>query len=156
MENIIKINLIILFIFLAGCSHTEIGVMKFPEGQVQHAVYHRNIKWMPCPPHLPTGCEINILEGSPKQADLFTVRFKVNETFFMPPHTHPKDERVTIIEGNVSVAFGIGAKHEDATHFKAGDYYVNARDTIHTVWIDSPSIIQITGIGPWEANFVNE
>ena len=42
---------------------------------------------------------------------------------------------------------------EDATEFGPGDYYVNARNEIHTVWADSSTIIQITGIGPWEANF---
>ena len=156
MKTTNKINLLILFVFLTACTHTVTGDMKFPEGQEQHAVYHDNIKWKPCPPHLPAGCEISILEGNPRQADLFTVRIKLSETFVMPPHTHPKDERVTILEGSVSVAFGMEAKYEDATHFKAGDYYVNARDSIHTVWADSPSIIQITGIGPWGVNFIHE
>ncbi|KAF3981061.1 MAG: hypothetical protein HFP81_08255 [Methylococcales symbiont of Hymedesmia sp. n. MRB-2018] len=155
MVKLNRITFLILCASLVSCTDNEIGVMKFPDGQVQHIVRHGEVKWLPCPPHLPAGCEISILEGHPKKADLFTVRFKVDDTFFMRSHTHPKDERVTIIAGNVSVAFGRNAKHEDAKHFKAGDYYINARNSIHTVWIDSPSIIQITGIGPWEANFVN-
>ena len=40
--------------------------------------------------------------------------------------------------------------------FGPGDYYVNARNAIHTVWADSSTIIQLTGIGPWEANFIEE
>lgn len=129
--------------------------MNFPDGKHQHIVRSDKIKWQKCPPSLPQGCELSILEGNPKKAELFTVRFKLDDTFFMPPHTHPKDERVTILEGNVSIAFGINAKHEDAVNFGPGDYYVNARNSIHTVWIDSPSVIQITGVGPWEVNFVN-
>ena len=152
----VPFKIIIVGVILSGCAHNEIGVMKFPEGKVQHVVRVDNTNWNKCPPHLPKGCELSILEGHPKKPDLFTVRFKVNDNFVMRPHTHPKDERVTIISGNVSVAFGLNAKHEDAIHFGPGDYYVNARGAIHSVWVDNPAIIQITGIGPWEANFVNE
>ena len=143
-------------VIFAGCATPEIGVMKFPQGEVQHAVLAKDIKWNPCPPGLPKECELMILEGHPKKADLFTVRFRLGTAFFMPSHTHPRDERVTILSGNVSVAFGEGAVHADATHFGPGDYYVNKRDTVHTVWIDSPAVIQITGIGPWEVHFTGK
>lgn len=134
----------------------QIGVMQFPEGEVQHVVHANEIQWKPCPPNLPDGCEIAVLEGNPKGEDMFTVRFRINGEFIMPPHTHPKDERVTVLEGKAYVAFGNGAKKEDATEFMPGDYYVNARNAIHTVWADPSTIIQITGIGPWEANFIEQ
>ncbi|MCL4709428.1 hypothetical protein KJ068_30130 [bacterium] len=72
----------------------------------------------------------------------------------MPPHSHPKDERVTLLSGKVAVAFGAEATRENAKEFGPGDYYVNARGAIHSVWADTLSVIQITGIGPWEAKFV--
>ena len=143
-----------------GCQHErtrgfkEIGVMNFPEGEIQHVVHANEIKWGPCPPGLPEGCSICVLEGSPKSADLFSVRFKFSGDFYMPAHTHPKDERVTILEGRAYVAFGKEASKENATVFNLGDYYVNARNEIHTVWADSGAVLQITGIGPWEVDFV--
>lgn len=150
--------LVLLFaLALAGCSTAPapIGEMQFPEGEVQHAVLAENIEWTPCPAHLPPGCELTVLEGSPKIADLFTVRFQLDAGFYMPPHTHPKDERVTIISGQVAVAFGADATREDAKTFGPGDYYVNKREEIHIVWADSTSILQITGIGPWKADFID-
>ncbi|MFQ5631878.1 MAG: hypothetical protein ACE5I1_24160 [bacterium] len=33
-------------------------------------------------------------------------------------------------------------------------HVVHAEEAIHTVWADTLSIIQITGIGPWEAKFL--
>jgi quercetin dioxygenase-like cupin family protein len=134
----------------------QIGVMKFPEGIVQHVVHAKDIEWKPCPPNLPGGCEMAVLEGNPKSNDLFTVRFKLSGKFIMPAHTHPKDERVTILQGKAYVAFGKGATKKEAKEFGPGDYYVNARNAIHTVWADSSTILQITGIGPWEANFIEE
>ena len=142
-------------LMLGACAPHQIGVMDFPQGEVQHVVRAEAIAWQPCPPGLPEGCEIAILEGHPKQADLFTVRFRLSEKFEMRPHTHPKDERVTILDGQVRVAFGEDARRQDAALFNAGDYYVNSRDAVHSVWIDKPAIIQITGIGPWQANFVS-
>lgn len=143
-------------LLVAGCTDAPIGEMKFPEGTVQHVVHADDIKWNPCPPHLPSGCEIVVLEGDPKGNDLFSVRFRIREGFVMPPHTHPKDERVTVIDGKVSVAFGPDGSRESAKQFGPGDYYINAREAVHTVWAETTSIIQITGIGPWEADFINK
>ena len=130
--------------------------MKFPEGKVQHVVRWENTPWKPCPPTLPSGCEMVVLEGDPKGADLFTVRFRISGKFMMPPHWHPKDERVTVLSGTAAVAFGANAERQDAKEFGAGDYYVNARNTVHTVWVEGPTILQITGIGPWKAVPVKE
>lgn len=125
--------------------------MDFPDGEVQLVVRADSTPWQPCPPTLPPGCEMAVLEGDPSSADLFTTRFRVSDTFVMPPHWHPKDERVTVLSGTVAVAFGADAERADATEFGPGDYYVNARNAVHQVWIEGPSVIQITGIGPWKA-----
>jgi len=125
--------------------------MAFPEGQVQHVVRADDTAWRPCPPTLPDGCEIAVLDGNPRAEDLFTMRFRVAETLVMPPHYHLKDERVTIISGTAAVAFGGDSERDDATEFGTGDYYVNARNAVHTVWIEGPTVLQITGIGPWDA-----
>jgi hypothetical protein len=55
----------------------------------------------------------------------------------------------------MAVGFGVEATRADAREFGLGDYYVNARGAVHTVWADKSSEIQITGIGPWEVNFVD-
>lgn len=140
------------FVLLVGTGLAEeIGVMQFPEGEVQHVVRAGSTAWQPCPPTLPSGCEIAVLDGDPRSPDLFTVRFRVDDNFVMPPHWHPKDERVTVISGKAGVAFGAESTHEDATWFGPGDYYVNARHAVHSVWIEGPTVLQITGIGPWKA-----
>lgn len=139
---------------MIACQQSPVGEMKFPEGSVQHAVHEADIQWKPCPPNLPSDCEMAVLEGNPQSADLFTVRFRVGGAFVMPRHSHPKDERVTVLQGRMAVAFGMDGTRENAKEFGPGDYYVNAREAIHTVWADTLSIIQITGIGPWEAKFV--
>ena len=147
---------LMLFLLASASAGQEIGVMQFPEGEVQHVVRADSTPWKPCPPTLPSGCEMAVLEGDPQGADLFTMRFRASGTFVMPPHWHPKDERVTIISGIAAVAFGVDSKREAATEFGPGDYYVNARNAVHSVWIEGPTVLQITGIGPWKAVPITE
>ena len=156
MTRTVAVTLSLLALAATGCAQKEIGEASFPPGQVQIAFAAEEIRWTPCPPGLPSGCEMAVLEGSPREPDLFTVRFRVEDSFVMPAHTHPKDERVTVLSGTMAVAFGRDARREQATRFGPGDYYVNARDAVHVVWVDEPALIQITGIGPWEAHFVED
>jgi hypothetical protein len=86
---------------------------------------------------------------------LFTVRFRTGAEFEMKPHWHPRNERVTIVEGKIGVGFGDAIDREDVTWFGPGDYYVNAKEAHHYVLGDGPAVLQITGIGPWKANFLD-
>ncbi|MFD1314896.1 cupin domain-containing protein [Namhaeicola litoreus] len=158
MKQKLKLPGFILSLVFLGCTQltAQVGEMIFPEGKVQHVVLAKEMQWKPCPPNLPKGCEMAVLEGNPKGNDFFTVRFKIIGEFIMPPHTHPKDERVTILQGKAYVAFGEDATQKEAKEFGPGDYYVNARNAIHTVWADPSTIIQITGIGPWEVDFIEK
>lgn len=149
--------LVMAFVCLATASTgEEIGVMQFAEGVVQHVVRGDDTPFQPCPPTLPPGCEMAVLDGNPQAPDMFTVRFRASDEFVMPPHWHPKDERVTIISGKAGVAFGAESTRDDATWFGPGDYYVNARHAVHQVWVEGTTVLQITGIGPWKAIPISE
>lgn len=93
-----------------------------------------------------------VLEGNPRASGLFTLRIRTSEPFVMPPHTHPRAERVTVLAGEIHVGFGRSVNKVLSTGFFAGDYYVNAPDAVHFVWSDKPTTVQITGMGPWEVH----
>src|SRR5262245_22699989 len=57
------------------------------------------IKWTDGPPSLPKGAKIAVLEGDPGKEGPFVFRVKVPDGYRVPPHTHPKVERITVIEG---------------------------------------------------------
>ena len=156
MKRLTGMIMIGLSVSITACQQREIGVEAFAEGQVQKVTRANDIKWRPCPPTLPKNCEIAILAGHPKKPDMFTVRFHSPGDFFMPAHTHPKDERVTILKGKVAVAFGKDATRADAMEFGPGDYYINKRGEVHKVWLEKGMVLQITGIGPWKAHFVDK
>jgi hypothetical protein len=137
-----------------SCPETGPTEAGFPAGETQVASRADEIAWVVCPPTLPAGCEMAVLEGDPKQEMLFTVRFRTGSEFEMKPHWHPRNERVTVLKGKVGVGFGDEIDRESVTWFGPGDYYVNAKDAHHFVLADGPAVLQITGIGPWKANFL--
>jgi hypothetical protein len=135
----------------AAISDAQTLEAALPDGVDQ--VVHRpgEIEWGPCPPGplAGEGCQMAVLEGNPKDEQLFTFRVRTTKPFVLPLHTHPRNERVTVLEGALYVGFGNAVDKAASTRFEVGDYYVNRAGARHFVWSDEPMTIQLTGIGPW-------
>src|SRR5262245_60019369 len=58
-----------------------------------------SLKWADAPPVLPGGAKVAVLEGDPAKEGPFVMRVKLPDGYRIPPHTHPKQERVTVISG---------------------------------------------------------
>ena len=106
--------------------------------------------WADAPATMPKGTKMAVLEGDPKKEGIFTIRLKAPKGFLLAPHTHPVDERVTVIEGTIAVGFGVAVDKTKGRSFSAGSFYVNPPGRPHFVWSDQGCVVQITGIGPWK------
>ena len=111
--------------------------------------------WKEGPASLPKGAKIAILEGDPSQEGPFVFRIKAPDGYRIPPHTHPKTERVTVISGTFNI--GMGKKFDQAATkaMPAGTYGYWERDMEHFVWIKGETVAQFHGIGPWVIQYVN-
>jgi quercetin dioxygenase-like cupin family protein len=134
----------------AYCEAQELEAA-LPDGVDQVVQRSEGLQWGPCPPGplAGEGCQMAVLEGNPKAEQLFTIRVRTTEPFVLPPHTHPGNERVTVLEGALNVGFGDVVDKAASTRFEVGDYYVNRAGAHHFVWSDDSMTIQLTGIGPW-------
>ena len=76
-----------------------------------------DLRWGPCPPGMPEGCEIAVLHGDPAKpnADVF---LKVPAKYVIPPHWHTSAERMVLVAGELEIEY---AGHP-ATTLKAGTY----------------------------------
>src|SRR3990170_837744 len=79
-----------------------------------------DIQWKDGPPSLPPGAKIAVLEGDPAKEGMFVMRVRVPDGFHIPAHTHPKPERVTVIQGTFKLAMGDNPKLSDARILPAG------------------------------------
>ena len=125
-----------------------------PPGTIQqHAT---DLTWAPASPAMPAGTQIALLEGDPRQKRWFTIRLKVPAGSVIRPHWHPRDERVTVISGRVAVGFGDAVDEAAVATFGPGSFYVNPAHSRHYVRFPEESVVQITGVGPWEVQFVDK
>jgi quercetin dioxygenase-like cupin family protein len=113
------------------------------------------LKWQDGPPSLPKRAQIAVLEGDPSKEGPFVFRVKVPDGYRIPPHTHPKMERVTVISGQFNIGMG---KEFDAKALKAmpaGTYGYWEPNMAHFVQIKGETVAQFHGMGPWTINYVN-
>jgi len=104
---------------------------------------------------LPPGAKIAILEGDPSKDGLFVMRILLPDGFHIPPHTHPKTERVTVLSGTFHIAMGETLERSAARALPAGSYGFWPAGMKHTAWAEGETIVQLHGIGPWAIIYVN-
>ena len=123
-----------------------------PKGAIQ--IRADDIVWTDAPPSLPPGAKISVLEGNPMLEGIFTMRVKFPPYYRLETHTHPKDERVTVLEGAVYVGFGSALDTANAQKFTEGSYYLNPMNEAHYVFTGEEGVVfQVTGLGPWGLNY---
>jgi quercetin dioxygenase-like cupin family protein len=113
------------------------------------------IQWKEGPAALPPGAKVAVLEGDPTKEGPFVVRFQFPDGYHVPPHTHPKTERVTVISGALYLATGEALDRNSAKKLPAGSFGYWPAGIKHTAWSEGETIIQLHGIGPWQINYVN-
>jgi mannose-6-phosphate isomerase-like protein (cupin superfamily) len=123
-----------------------------------------DVAWKPGPPSLPAGTQAAVLEGDPTKPGIVTMRLKIAKGFRLAMHTHPADERVTVLSGTMRVTYvdtqggtqgGTAAGQTNTRIFPAGSFYVTPKGAPHAIAVDEDTIIQITVQGPWSVSYLN-
>ena len=113
------------------------------------------IEWKAGPPSLPAGAKMAVLEGDPTKDGPFVMRLQFPDGYHIPPHTHPKTERVTVILGAIYLATGEALDRNSAKKLPAGSFGFWPAGMKHAAWAEEETVIQLHGIGPWQINYLN-
>src|SRR3989442_2243833 len=113
------------------------------------------IKWQDGPPSIPAGAKMALLDGNPAKDGPFVMRLKLPDGYRIPPHTHPKAERLTVISGTFHIGEGDKFDAAHGTAMPAGSYGTWAPGMKHYVWAKGETIVQLHGVGPWVIEYVN-
>ena len=110
-----------------------------------------------CPtPALPPGAKVAVLSGNPtKPGELYALRLQLPDGYKIPPHWHPSDENVTVLQG--AMLFGTGERF-DASALKeapSGSFTRMPKEMRHFAVARGRTVIQLHGIGPFDLNYVN-
>jgi quercetin dioxygenase-like cupin family protein len=106
-------------------------------------------------PALPSGVKVSILYGDIKKAEPIGFRVKLPAGGMIAPHTHPVDERVTVISG--AFAMGEGEKFDKAAlkAMPVGSVAIFPRGCVMFGFAREDTIIQVNAEGPWTINYIN-
>jgi quercetin dioxygenase-like cupin family protein len=113
------------------------------------------VKWVPAPASIPPGAQIAVLYGDPSKEGLFAMRLKLPKGYAIAPHTHPKEEIVTIISGTFKLGMGETADASKATPLPAGSFFAFPPGMAHFASTDEETVVQINTTGPWGLTYVN-
>lgn len=127
------------------------------EGPERHLTYTpEDINWQAGPGSFEEGAQFAVLEGDPSEAGVFTMQIKVPDGFVIRPHWHPNVERVTVLQGTFHLGSGEEVNEEAAEALPAGTYTSMPPEMSHYAIAEGETIIQLTTVGPWVINYVNE
>jgi quercetin dioxygenase-like cupin family protein len=114
-----------------------------------------DVKWQDGPASLPKGAQMAVLEGDPAKDGPFVLRVKLPDGFRIAPHTHPKDERVTVLSGTLYLGTGEKFDEKRAVAMPAGSYGRTGAGMKHFGWVKGETVLQLHGTGPWSIQYVN-
>jgi quercetin dioxygenase-like cupin family protein len=112
-------------------------------------------KWGPAPPLLPPGAQIAVLAGDPSKAAPYTVRLKFPANYDIPAHSHPTDENVLVVSGELFAGMGAKLDRKAGLRLGAGGFLLAPAHATHFAYTKGETIILLYGQGPVEFKYVN-
>lgn len=119
------------------------------------SIKQSKLKWQDAPSIGP-GAKIAILEGDPKGSGPFTMRIKAPANTKIGVHTHPTDERVTVLDGTLYFATGNKFDRRKAEAYNRGDGFVVPQGVpMYAYTGGKPATVQLNGLGPWGISYMD-
>jgi quercetin dioxygenase-like cupin family protein len=112
-------------------------------------------KFGPAPDILPAGATLAVLEGDPTKAGTYTMRLSMPDGYTIPPHVHPSDEHVTVVQGTFLVGMGGTLDASKFTPLPVGSFGMLPPGMQHYARAKGRTVIQLHGAGPWSLTYVN-
>ena len=116
------------------------------------------VRWVDGPPSLPKGAKMAVLEGVPpfSTEKTFTLLAKLPKNYTIEPHTHLVTERVTVLDGVLSIGHGDKVERSEATAVSRGGLILIPADHVHYAFTgNQEAVIALTGVGPWDIVYVD-
>lgn len=105
-------------------------------------------------PLAPLAKDFEVIYGDPEAVGQpFVMRIRELPGTIIPPHRHPVDEHITVVQG--TIYFGTGDKFDRsaATEIKAGGYAFIPKGTTMFGFIPDGAIVQVHGVGPFHIHW---
>jgi quercetin dioxygenase-like cupin family protein len=112
-------------------------------------------KWGPAPPMLPPGALIAVLAGDPSKPAPYSVRLKFPANYDIPAHSHPTDENVAVVSGELYMGMGTKLDRNAGSGLGVGGFGLVPAGSNHFAYTKAETTIVLYGMGPVEFKYVN-
>jgi ChrR-like protein with cupin domain len=115
-----------------------------------------NVTWGPAPPKLPAGAQFARISGDASMpGEPYVFRARLPDGYRVPPHWHPMDEHVTVIQGVFKFGFGSTFDGAAIRELPAGSYVMLPKNAPHYNVMKGETVLQFHGVGPYDLTYVN-
>ena len=122
----------------------------------EHRIFLQGeIKYVDAPPGLPKGAKVAVLQGDPAAPGVFTMRVMLPAGYRVPPHFHPADENVTVLQGELYMGVGEAFDESKSHSLGAGAFGTMPAGMRHYAFTKAETVFQVHGMGPWGITYVN-
>jgi quercetin dioxygenase-like cupin family protein len=143
-----------LRVMMLGTAATVFGVVA--TAQTPHVMATLNeTNWGPAPAALPPGAQLAVLSGDPTKAAPYAVRLKFPANYAIPAHSHPANENVVVISGELFMGMGTKLDKDSATGLGPGSYALMPAGMNHYAFTKTETTIALFGMGPVGFTYVN-
>ena len=105
-------------------------------------------------PFMPLNEDAVVIHGDvEKVGQEFVMRIRELRGSFIPPHTHPVDEHITVLAGNVCMGTGPEFDRTKLQCLGPGGYAFFAKGTTIFGEAAEPATVQVHGIGPFHLHW---
>jgi quercetin dioxygenase-like cupin family protein len=100
--------------------------------------------------------DVEILYGDPeKPGEPFVMRIRELPGGIIPPHKHPVDENITVLQGTLYFAVGEKFDRGAMRELKTGSYAFIPKGSTMFGWTPEAAIVQVHGVGPFHIHWRN-
>ena len=98
--------------------------------------------------------DVDVLFGDPEKAgEPFVMRIRELPGGVIPPHRHPVDEHITVVQGTLYFAIGDTFDRASLTELKTGSYAFIPKGTTMFGYTPEAAIVQVHGVGPFHIHW---
>jgi quercetin dioxygenase-like cupin family protein len=126
-----------------------------PDPAVMSLKREADIQWIENP--AAPGLKIALLYGNPPNPGPYVIRARFAPGTFSPPHFHPEERQIVVLEGTWWVGSGPKWDRDATTPLPAGSFVVHHPNQIHYDGAkDEEVVVQISGVGTNGITLVDE
>jgi len=120
-------------------------------GALGQSVDNPEARMMPIHPMVE---DVEVLYGDPeKPGEPFVMRIRELAGGIIPPHKHPVDENITVLQGTLYFAVGEKFDRGAMRELKAGSYAFIPKGSTMFGWTPEAAIVQVHGVGPFHIHW---